>query len=1257
MDYPLESLNPESFQQLCQALLARELPNVQCFPVGQADGGRDATSYLRNRENLDFAMYQVKFSRKPLAEADTHKWLISVLESEAPKIAAQIAKGAKGFYLLTNVPGTAFPSAGSMDRATALLEKHVGIPSQVWWRDDINRRLDSAWDLKWSYPEIMTGPDLIRALIETGLTEEKERRSSAIRAFLSDQYSRDEEVKFKQVELQNRLLDLFIDVPVFASESETPRRHTLAGLIHAVGRRMGAEAVVHQDWESGRWHEQLGVGTADFLLHPLTQFHAPLLVLEGAPGQGKSTIAQYVAQVHRMRLLEKTADLNQIPPSHTSSPVRLPFKIDLRDLATWLAKQNPFSSDPSTEPPAGWARSLESFLAALVRHHSGGAEFSVSDFHAVAKHSAVFLIFDGLDEVADIERRGEVVDVIDRDTRRLKDLTASLQVLVTTRPAAFANSPGLPEARFPCIQLGLVTKKLIDDYAAKWTRARRLQAKEQSEIKRLLAEKLDQPHLRDLARNTMQLAILLSLIHRRGSSLPDKRTALYDSYVELFFSREAEKSAVIREYRDLIIDIHRFVAWKLHCDAETKNSRGSIRAGDLAKLVSHYLEEEGHDPSIAGELFTGMVERVVALVSRVEGTFEFEVQPLREYFAARYLYETAPYSPPGNEQRGTKPDRFDALARDFYWLNVARFYAGCFSKGELPSLVDRLQELKTAPRFSRLSHPRILAATLLSDWVFAQHPRSMKDVVALVLDGIGLRFVVSSAQRRVHGGTPLQLPRRSGREELIERCLTVLETEPPQDYSQDLVDVLTANAEPLELQAFWRQRVLARSASSRTTWMRFGVRLGTLQRCSSADIDALMSDDDAERAERLRILLEGRLWAYLESTADYHRAAVNEILNEGYTLHHSRNQPSSLLEAFASAANPLRYGLALLAPEPVPLSAVWEKNALLRTIEVREDLQRQTVLQEHCYEFTTVAQQNSKLFARDWATQLQPWEAIVDALLKIDQDSWLAVQIANMAAGIRSSAETCREFPSLFDSKQSLCRRVRYARLRSGDVNWWRDTLGGARSDIQRITVLLVFFTWSTNRTLVELREDVCTLVESLPEHLWGRFYRSFKQWHQVNSARRSKDRLLSADESTTLLQPSPRFATTIAHRAEEDVLEEFYEQSLGHYRGYDPLILGACQKAAMTQILNGNANQTHLDTVERCYELGVDSGAVEFGNVLRRNVEKPLELELAERICDRPDKFPGGLVAFAERACHAEVAQSVVPVAKAAADELWRFV
>ena len=161
----------------------------------------------------------------------------------------------------------------------------------------------------------------------------------------------------------------------------------------------------------------------------------------------------------------------------------------------------------------------------------------------------------------------------------------------------------------------------------------------------------------------MQLAILLQLMHVQGAALPDKRTALYDEYMKIFLNREVEKKQIAGDHRELILSIHGLLAWVLQVQAETGLGSGSITMDALRTEVSAYLRNEEHDPTLAESLLTGTVERVGALVSRVQGTFEFEVQPLREYFAARHLHKTAPYSPPGSEKRGTRPRPFRGAFR------------------------------------------------------------------------------------------------------------------------------------------------------------------------------------------------------------------------------------------------------------------------------------------------------------------------------------------------------------------------------------------------------------------------------------------------------------------------------------------------------------------------------------------------------------------------------------------------------------------
>ena len=227
MDYQLENLGPEIFQEFCQALLLCEFPNLQCLPVAQPDGGRDAFHRAITEVPDDFSVFQVKFVRNPASIKDPHKWLVETLEAEAPKIEKLIPKGASQYFFLTNVRGTAHLESGSIDKLAEILRRNISIPSTCWWRDDINRRLDSAYNLKWSYPNLLSGTDVLRELLENRLGEDKERRTRTIKAFLKGQYDFDEKVRFKQVELQSDLLDLFVDVPIDKHPSRNNLKHNL----------------------------------------------------------------------------------------------------------------------------------------------------------------------------------------------------------------------------------------------------------------------------------------------------------------------------------------------------------------------------------------------------------------------------------------------------------------------------------------------------------------------------------------------------------------------------------------------------------------------------------------------------------------------------------------------------------------------------------------------------------------------------------------------------------------------------------------------------------------------------------------------------------------------------------------------------------------------------------------------------------------------------------------------------------------------
>lgn len=293
MDYHFETLGDDKFQKLCQALLAEMMPKVQCLPLNQADGGRDAFS--RRLEPKDtFIVFQVKYSRNP-SSVDEREAVLALIRSEKAKVERLKARGATEYHLLTNVSGTSIPDKGSINRANEILSGEFGIPAFCWWRDDIERRVDAHSGIKWSYPEILRGSDVLGLLLKSS----EDTRTETLNAYLREQYQSDEEVKFKQVELQNKLLNLFVDVPCQVRLTEYNEVHRPFLAIESSHRWLGGESV----------------GAAMWMLGGNPDKRSSRIVLEGAPGQGKSTITQYVCQVHRMHgILDQTTLLALMHP-------------------------------------------------------------------------------------------------------------------------------------------------------------------------------------------------------------------------------------------------------------------------------------------------------------------------------------------------------------------------------------------------------------------------------------------------------------------------------------------------------------------------------------------------------------------------------------------------------------------------------------------------------------------------------------------------------------------------------------------------------------------------------------------------------------------------------------------------------------------------------------------------------------------------------------------------------------------------------
>ena len=1149
MDYNYEALDEKRFQKLCQALIAAEYPNTQCFPVGQPDGGRDAISPHIEPDSDGFIVFQVKFSTAPQSKTERDQ-ITSVVESEFHKVKKLIDRGAKHYCLITNVQGTGHLDTGSIDRANTSLTDSLTIPTQVWWRDDLDRRLERSDNVKWHYLEIFKATDIFPLLIKN---PEDQQATRALRSYIATQYDTDSDVKFKQVELQRNLTEMFVDLPIGRKQPRSEQ--DIPELLHVRDLDRTPEDLdsiefeeVHEFFE---YFDEMGLAAENLLRIPLRK-GVTRLVIEGAPGQGKSTVTQYLCQVNRLRFLQKNYELESVAVSHKATLARVPFRVDLRDYAAWMVTQEFIEAEEKHIQSPNVATALERFLVRQIENNSGGLHVTVDGLLQILSQSHSVVVLDGFDEVADISTRERIVTEICAASSRLDAHVESMVIVVTSRPAAFANSPGFPETDWLHLELRDLRRDNIRAYKDKWIDAQRLTAEEGRLVSETLHDKLEQPHLRDLARNPMQLTILLHLIHVQGVALPEKRTILYDEYMKLFFNREAEKSPIVRDQRELILSIHGVLAWLLHTQAEDGVGSGSIAKTALHEAVRSYLIDEEHNPNLAEELLHGTVERVGALVERRKGMFEFEVQPLREYFTARHLYTTAPQQPAARDCSGTRPERFQAIARSSYWTNVTRFFCGFYNVGELASLVDGVAELGEDEERSLLSQPRRLAMMLLADRVFTQAPRMMKRLIGLLAEEPAFyRFTAMTPfQRR----RDMALPANAGGSLMYEACCEKLPGESSAERRTALREIMAQNAGWEVRKSTWIERFHA--GEMRCDPIREAIDLEIINRFTASEIENLVGED---REAYLQWLVRSGQYKAIEDNQELLTGATQRLFNGDlfFPLRRKYQVPGLIaLEVLSELLRP--YGLASLFSDESRRGPAYRVLSRIGASRGRSsiELARKNLQEENTNTLNPFALLVLDLLSEDvrsWRTSLKLWEVLVNGGLRESSENRLMIAVALISTAVDGETDVSEFETDGFAVTEGLVSRLYFARQKGKNVKWWRTRLLEMNSDtsIQGLTILLC---WGSSRVISSLFAEIELKLNELSVLDWNRLYGMVKaiSW-TGRQGRLDLGRFLEREKDRL----SCRMAVALGHRfRDKQRAKEWARRYFESYGGDDPEVL-----------------------------------------------------------------------------------------------------
>ncbi|NRQ51726.1 NACHT domain-containing protein [Aeromicrobium stalagmiti] len=776
---PLAGLEPEVLERLCAEVVAYNSRNQVHFygRRGQKQYGLDIVEHLPRSASRsgtrNTTVYQVK-RFTTLTEKE--------LDDAVRTYAASQRFTANRFVLMTSAP---------FDHDTNMVDALAGLVHEF----DGVLEVD-VWGIETMSQKLRTMPNTVHAIFGSAMAQEfcgtagtppavelyrlpepNSHERTLMNAMRQD-YKRDDLIRFEEAELVGpRVDDMFVDVPILAG-ADTSAGTRLA-LINPDGGQLALVGTQSGLTERGHTHRSLPSGLSDpdaphasmvsaggaqALLHPSWSVST---VLMAGPGQGKSTLLQYVCQFNRARHLnfsEYEADAHEL--TSVASMPRVPFSVDLRRYATWRRKillrhEQRDTGPKGSKRKGGWHRHqqkpsrindpkwladlppkvrasimVEAYVAEDVSASAGGASFDVTDLVEVTSRWPVVFALDGLDEVSPLDDRTAVADQIRNmfDRQASPDSGLDTIILVASRPGA-VERPLWEDPRFAAVELGNLVPALKMKYLLRWSAGLNLPEERRKNLMSVFEAEHHKPHVAEVSSSPMQLAILAHLIDTH-SVIPAKRTSLYDEYIKIFFNRECEKNQALKKHRPTLMKIHAVIGWWIHSETERGTTDGTIDLETLRTLLFDYLRKTDKSADVVDELFNEMKTRMICLVQRrqSEGRYEFDVQSIREYFAAHFLIKEL-----STGAAGTRDARLAEIIRRPFWGNVVRFSAGMFDDGELPSIAHALRELKKG---DLANHPMVgaTAKQLLDDQVFETARASVvHDIVEkVILQGSGV---------------------------------------------------------------------------------------------------------------------------------------------------------------------------------------------------------------------------------------------------------------------------------------------------------------------------------------------------------------------------------------------------------------------------------------------------------------------------------------------------------------------------------------
>jgi predicted NACHT family NTPase len=249
----------------------------------------------------------------------------------------------------------------------------------------------------------------------------------------------------------------------------------------------------------------------------------------------------------------------------------------------------------------------------------------------------VILIFDGLDEILDVEPRREIVTFIEQ----FADVYAACPVLVTSRFVGYQDAPMSDEfaifglTRFDTNEIETFAQRLIKQVG-------RLKVQEAKAKASQFIRQTDTVG-QDLRENPLMLGLMVYIFMYRGD-VPSNRPEIYKECATLMFEKWDQRRDIFVEIpTDFdLLDVFAYLASEIFGSAETEDGvSGEWLITTLRNFFEKWYLERPRAVKVARSLVTFITGRAWVMCEIGPKVFKFTHRTFLEYFFARYLISTS----------------------------------------------------------------------------------------------------------------------------------------------------------------------------------------------------------------------------------------------------------------------------------------------------------------------------------------------------------------------------------------------------------------------------------------------------------------------------------------------------------------------------------------------------------------------------------------------------------------------------------------